>query len=145
MTSALILALLLLGSGPSVPQTDDAAFDAALYATAIRQAAKEARCTAETPCCYGVKGKPPRRELVELLKGVPGLKPVPGEAEATSCDGLSLDARRTARLDRAFEAVDVRFGHWPVADPVFMSCLYSLRKTDAGWAVVTSETACPVQ
>jgi hypothetical protein len=116
-----------------------------LLAAALRYAAKRARCTADAPCCFSVDGKPPDKELVRLLRPTRGLTPMPGQPQGHACQDWTLHASRVQSSTPNREWVDIAIGSVEPRAPIFLSCNYSLKATASGWAVVPSETSCPVQ
>lgn len=143
--TAMVGALLLfLAPLAAVSGADRAAPEVAVLAAAIAYAAEENRCSQETPCCFGVDGKPPSRALVERLGDKPGLSPVQ-EAEAQKgVDACwSLHAKLVQRPPPEREGVTIWLGPWQLEPPLTI-CTYFLRRAKGRWEVVPSETGCPI-
>jgi len=140
MTERAIRTLLAMGLAVAASGKAGAVDEATpeLYAAAIRHAARAARCTAKSPCCFSVDGRAPSRRLVTLLSSR-SLKSI---RESGACVELTLDARRLSGGKGTYELVNVASG--PEGAYPLAACTYSLRRTPKGWKVEPSETVCPI-
>jgi hypothetical protein len=111
--------------------------EAPLFAAVIVYVAKGNKCTRASPCCYSVGGEVPSPELLALLTGNRGLKPIPLRG---ACGEWTIHVARVTQTAGAEQQVRSGVGG---QDQPLVYCTHTVKLTAAGWAVDPAKDSCP--